>query len=162
MAKTSMVNREVKRTKLAKKYAAKRDALKKIISSQDASYEEKMDAAVKLQKLPRDSSPSRQTQPLRTDRPPARRLQQVRPRPQQAARGHHAWRRARPAQGQLVTETLLYWAAPALAGRSEGASPRPAVMRAFGAIGPAAPSQSDRFSRTRISVHSSGTSNEHD
>ena len=61
MAKTSMVNREVKRTKLAKQHGAKRDALKKIISSQDASYEEKMDAAVKLQKLPRDSSPSRQT-----------------------------------------------------------------------------------------------------
>ena len=46
--------------KLVKKYAAKREALKKIISSQDASYEDKMDAAVKLQKLPRDSSPSRQ------------------------------------------------------------------------------------------------------
>ena len=60
MAKTSMVNREVKREKLAKKYAAKRDALKKIIGSQDASYEEKMDASVKLQKLPRDSSESRQ------------------------------------------------------------------------------------------------------
>ena len=61
MAKTSMVNRDAKRAKLAKQHAAKRDALKKIISSQDASYEEKMDAAVKLQKLPRDSSPSRQT-----------------------------------------------------------------------------------------------------
>ena len=61
MAKTSMVNREVKRAKLAKKYAAKRDELKKIVSSESASYEEKMDAAVKLQKLPRDSSPSRQT-----------------------------------------------------------------------------------------------------
>jgi len=60
MAKTSMVNREVKRAKLAKQHAAKREALKKIISSQDASYEEKMDAATKLQKLPRDSSPSRQ------------------------------------------------------------------------------------------------------
>ena len=60
MAKTSMVNREAKREKLAKKYAARREALKKIISSQDASYEEKMDAMVKLQKLPRDSSESRQ------------------------------------------------------------------------------------------------------
>lgn len=60
MAKTSMVNRETKRTKLAKKFAAKRDALKKVISSQTAGYEEKMDAAVRLQKLPRDSSPSRQ------------------------------------------------------------------------------------------------------
>ena len=61
MAKTSMINREAKRGKLAKKFAAKRDALKKIVSSDSASYEEKMDAAVKLQKLPRDSSPSRQT-----------------------------------------------------------------------------------------------------
>ena len=60
MAKTSMVNREIKRAKLAKKYAAKRTELKTIISSQTASYEDKMDAAVKLQKLPRDSSPSRQ------------------------------------------------------------------------------------------------------
>jgi small subunit ribosomal protein S14 len=60
MAKTSMVNREIKRAKLAKKYAAKRDALKKIISSPTASYEEKMAAQTKLQKLPRDSSPVRQ------------------------------------------------------------------------------------------------------
>jgi small subunit ribosomal protein S14 len=61
MAKTSMINREAKRAKLAKKFAAKRDELKKIVSSDSSSYEEKMDAAVKLQKLPRDSSPSRQT-----------------------------------------------------------------------------------------------------
>lgn|SRR5688572_6727073 len=60
MAKTSMVNRDLKRTKLVKKFAAKREALKKIISSDSASYEDKMDAVVKLQKLPRDSSPSRQ------------------------------------------------------------------------------------------------------
>ncbi len=56
-----MVNREVKRAKLAEKYAAKREELKKIISSQTADYDEKMDAVAKLQKLPRDSSPSRQT-----------------------------------------------------------------------------------------------------
>ncbi|ALN59121.1 ribosomal protein S14 [Lysobacter enzymogenes] len=55
-----MVNRDLKRAKLAKKFAAKRDALKKIISSDASSYEDKMDAVVKLQKLPRDSSPSRQ------------------------------------------------------------------------------------------------------
>ena len=61
MAKTSMVNREVKRAKLVKKYAAKRDELKKIIASDTASYEEKMDAVTRLQKLPRDSSPARQT-----------------------------------------------------------------------------------------------------
>ena len=60
MAKTSMVNRDIKRAKLAKKYAEKRAALKKIVSSVDASYEEKIEAAAKLSKLPRDSSPSRQ------------------------------------------------------------------------------------------------------
>ena len=61
MAKTSMVNREAKRAKLVKKHAAKRAELKKIISTQTAGYEEKIEAATKLQKLPRDSSPARQT-----------------------------------------------------------------------------------------------------
>lgn len=60
MAKTSMINREVKRAKLAARYADKRAELKKVIASETASYEEKMEAATKLQKLPRDSSPSRQ------------------------------------------------------------------------------------------------------
>jgi len=60
MAKTSMVNRDIKRTKLVKKYATRRDALKKTVSSDKSTYEEKMEASVKLQKLPRDSSPSRQ------------------------------------------------------------------------------------------------------
>ena len=60
MAKTSMINREVKRAKLAAKYAGKREELKKTIASPTASYEEKEEAVVKLQKLPRDSSPSRQ------------------------------------------------------------------------------------------------------
>ena len=60
MSKTCMVNREIKREKLAKKFAAKRTELKKIISSQTASYDEKMEAQAKLQKQPRDASPSRQ------------------------------------------------------------------------------------------------------
>ncbi len=59
MAKTSMVNRDIKRKKLVAKHATKRAELKKIVSSPTASYEEKMDAATKLQKLPRDSSASR-------------------------------------------------------------------------------------------------------
>ena len=60
MAKTSMVNRDIKRTKLVKKYAAKRAELKALVLSPTASYEEKMEAQAKLQKLPRDASPSRQ------------------------------------------------------------------------------------------------------
>jgi len=60
MAKTSMVNRDLKRTKLVKKYAAKRAELKTIVLNPKSSYEEKMEAQAKLQKLPRDASPSRQ------------------------------------------------------------------------------------------------------
>jgi small subunit ribosomal protein S14 len=60
MAKTNMINREVKRAKLAQRYAKKRAALKHIVSSPTASYEEKAAAVVALQKLPRDSSPCRQ------------------------------------------------------------------------------------------------------
>lgn len=59
MAKTCMVNRDLKRKKLVNKHAGKRAELKKIVVSPTASYEEKMQASVKLQKLPRDSSPSR-------------------------------------------------------------------------------------------------------
>ncbi|MHC5225668.1 30S ribosomal protein S14 [Ignatzschineria sp. LJL83] len=59
MAKVSMVNREKKRTELVAKYAEKREQLKKIIVSVETSAEEKEAAVVALQKLPRDSSPSR-------------------------------------------------------------------------------------------------------
>jgi small subunit ribosomal protein S14 len=59
MAKTSMVNRDIKRAKTVKKYAAKRAELKKIIANPKSSYEEKAEAQAKLQKMPRDASPSR-------------------------------------------------------------------------------------------------------
>ncbi len=59
MAKKSMVNREKKRTLLAQRYAGKRKALKEAISDQELSMEEREAARIKLQKLPRDSSPSR-------------------------------------------------------------------------------------------------------
>ena len=55
-----MVNREKKRTKLVKKYAAKRAELKAKVLDPRSSYEEKMEAQAKLQKLPRDASPTRQ------------------------------------------------------------------------------------------------------
>ena len=60
MAKTSMIMREKKRTKIVKKHAAKRKELKAIVLSPKSSYEDKMAAQTKLQKLPRDASPSRQ------------------------------------------------------------------------------------------------------
>ncbi|MFA5940989.1 MAG: 30S ribosomal protein S14 [Sinimarinibacterium sp.] len=60
MAKTSMIEREKKRASLAGRHAKKRAKLKEIISSTTASAEEKDTAVVTLQKLPRDSSKSRQ------------------------------------------------------------------------------------------------------
>ena len=60
MAKTSMIARETKRTKMVAKFAAKRAELKAILNDADASDEAKWDAQVKFQKLPRDSSPVRQ------------------------------------------------------------------------------------------------------
>ncbi|WP_301098800.1 30S ribosomal protein S14 [Otariodibacter sp.] len=60
MAKQSMIARDVKRAKLADKFYEKREELKKIISSTNSSDEERWDAVLKLQSLPRDSSPSRQ------------------------------------------------------------------------------------------------------
>jgi small subunit ribosomal protein S14 len=59
MAKKSMVAREVKRARIAAKYADKRAALKAVISDRNVSREQMEEALVKLQKLPRDASPSR-------------------------------------------------------------------------------------------------------
>jgi len=59
MAKKSMVAREVKRAKIAAKYAAERTALKAVIDDRSASREELDEALMKLQKLPRDASPCR-------------------------------------------------------------------------------------------------------
>lgn len=56
MAKQSMKARDVKRVKLAEKFYAKRVELKKIISDVNASDEDRWDAVLKLQTLPRDSS----------------------------------------------------------------------------------------------------------
>jgi small subunit ribosomal protein S14 len=60
MAKTSMINRDIKRKKMVLKFAEKRAELKAIVANPKSSYEEKMEAQTKLQKLPRDASPVRQ------------------------------------------------------------------------------------------------------
>ena len=60
MAKKSMIARELKRTKLVKRYAVKRAALKEIIRNVNSSDEDRLAAQVRLNALPRDSSPSRQ------------------------------------------------------------------------------------------------------
>ena len=60
MAKLSLINRDIKRAKLAEKYAPKRAALKAIINDQSKSDEERYEARLALQQLPRNSSPTRQ------------------------------------------------------------------------------------------------------
>jgi len=60
MAKKSMINRDLKRTKLVEKFRAKRLELKKIIKSDNSTDEERFQAILKLQSLPRDASPTRQ------------------------------------------------------------------------------------------------------
>ncbi len=72
MAKTSMIQRENKRAKTVAKYAAKREQLKAIIKDSNTSDEDRWDAQLKLQQLPRDASPSRQQRRCRiTGRPHA-------------------------------------------------------------------------------------------
>jgi small subunit ribosomal protein S14 len=70
MAKTSMIQREYKRTRLVKKYAAKRAELRSIVNSQETGFDEKMLAQKQMQMLPRDSSAARQRRRCRvTGRP---------------------------------------------------------------------------------------------
>lgn len=59
MAKKSMLERERKREKVVQRFAKKRAELKKIVSSVTSSAEERSEAMLKLQKLPRNASPSR-------------------------------------------------------------------------------------------------------
>ena len=59
MAKVSMIQRERKRARMVKKYAAKRAALKAILRDPNTSDEERYAARLKLQALPRDASPVR-------------------------------------------------------------------------------------------------------
>ena len=59
MAKLALINREEKRRKMVEKFAAKRAALQAIVDDVSRSEEERFEARVKLQALPRNSSPVR-------------------------------------------------------------------------------------------------------
>lgn len=72
MAKKSMIARENKRARMAARYAAKRAELKAIIKNPQSTAEQIDEAVLKLQKLPRDSSPVRKQRRCRiTGRPHA-------------------------------------------------------------------------------------------
>jgi small subunit ribosomal protein S14 len=59
VAKTSLIEREKKREALVKKYAARRAELNAIIADQSRSEEERYQARLKLQQLPRNANPTR-------------------------------------------------------------------------------------------------------
>lgn len=59
MAKTSSVERNKKRERLAKKYAAKRARLKAMAKDLSLSADERFQARLKLAELPRNSAPNR-------------------------------------------------------------------------------------------------------
>lgn len=59
MAKLALINREDKRRRLVQKYADKRAELKAIIDDPARSEDERMNARLKLQALPRNANPTR-------------------------------------------------------------------------------------------------------
>ena len=59
MAKTSSINKNKRREKMAKQYAAKRAKLKEMAVDDRLQPEERFAARLKLAKLPRNSSPTR-------------------------------------------------------------------------------------------------------
>tara|TARA_B100001123_G_C14988211_1_gene898475 strand:+ start:252 stop:557 length:306 start_codon:yes stop_codon:yes gene_type:complete len=56
MAKTSSIERNLKRIKLVKRFAKKRAALKKIIKNKKLPLDERFKAQLKLSKLPKNSA----------------------------------------------------------------------------------------------------------
>jgi small subunit ribosomal protein S14 len=59
MAKTAVINRDLKRRKTVKKFAKKRAELQAVIDNAKVSDEDRFAARQKLQQLPRNSSPTR-------------------------------------------------------------------------------------------------------
>jgi small subunit ribosomal protein S14 len=59
VAKKSMIVKEHKRSRIAAKYDQRRKALKALILHPNTSDEDREDALLKIQKLPRDASPTR-------------------------------------------------------------------------------------------------------
>ena len=59
MAKTSAIQRNLKRIKLTKKFLKKREDLKKIIKNKKLPLEDRFAAQLKLAKIPRNSSKTR-------------------------------------------------------------------------------------------------------
>lgn len=60
MAKVALIEREKKRAQLVEKFAEKRAAFKAIVADQSKSEDERYEARLALQQLPRNANPTRQ------------------------------------------------------------------------------------------------------
>ena len=92
MAKTSLIQRELKRTQLVAKYAKKYAELKGTANDAKKSDEERYAARLELQKLPRNAYPTRQRN--RCELTGRRRSTSARSRAA-ACQPHHGWRSCR-------------------------------------------------------------------
>jgi small subunit ribosomal protein S14 len=59
VAKLASINRDLKRAALVRKYAKKRAELQAVIADQSRSEEDRYQARLKLQQLPRNANPTR-------------------------------------------------------------------------------------------------------
>jgi small subunit ribosomal protein S14 len=59
MSKKSIINRDNKRREMVKKFAEKREKIFAVINNANASEDERINARIELQKLPRNASPVR-------------------------------------------------------------------------------------------------------
>lgn len=59
MAKLALINRQQKREKLVVKFSAKREKLKAVIQDQSLTDEQRFEARLQLQALPRNANPTR-------------------------------------------------------------------------------------------------------
>jgi small subunit ribosomal protein S14 len=59
MAKLALINRQLKREKLVAKYAKKRAALEAVVGNAKVSDDDRFEARLKLQALPRNANPTR-------------------------------------------------------------------------------------------------------
>ena len=102
MAKTNMVEREKRRAKIVKKYAAKRAQLKELIRSPKTSPEERAGCASEAAGAAAGCESVAPAQSLRDHGPLARRVPQVWPVAGEDPRSRESRRDSRPRQGELV------------------------------------------------------------
>ena len=86
MAKLSSINKNERRKKLVKKYAAKYARLKAKADDKSLDESERLIARLKLAEIPRNGNPTRVRNRCATTGRPRGVLSQVRPQPDRAAR----------------------------------------------------------------------------